>query len=161
MLYRLYFMDPRTGHIIRFEEHQAPNDEAALALAREQEGANPLRSGPATARWEGSSRPIPRPGWLNGGAAHGTPKLSLPRRKLQDRRLRSRRRGGPKALGVCTLWKEPNWTNGIIASLATRWWRDARRGCPRDHPRLQTALYMIGRYCLRCRIDQARLSWPK
>lgn len=42
MLYRLYFMDLRSGHIIRFDEYQATDDEAALALAQEKEGANPL-----------------------------------------------------------------------------------------------------------------------
>ena len=42
MLYRLYFMDPRTGHIIRFVEQEAADDQSALALAREQEGAHPL-----------------------------------------------------------------------------------------------------------------------
>lgn len=42
MLYRLYFMDPRSGHIIRFAEYQAPDDQAAIGLAQEQEGANPL-----------------------------------------------------------------------------------------------------------------------
>lgn len=42
MHYRLYFMDPRTGHIIRFDEYEAPDDQAALTQAREQEGANPL-----------------------------------------------------------------------------------------------------------------------
>lgn len=35
--YRLYFMSARTGHIIRFAEYEAPDDESATALAREQE----------------------------------------------------------------------------------------------------------------------------
>lgn len=42
LYYRLYFMHPHNGHIERFAEFEAPDDSAALALAREQTGANPL-----------------------------------------------------------------------------------------------------------------------
>lgn len=38
--YRLYFMDPRTGHIMRFAEFEAADDESALALAREHDGSH-------------------------------------------------------------------------------------------------------------------------
>jgi hypothetical protein len=40
--YRLYFMTPQSGHIERFAEYEAPDDEAALALAAEHEGERPL-----------------------------------------------------------------------------------------------------------------------
>lgn len=40
--YRLYFMKPQTGQILRFAEYQAPNDEAAISLAREEEGNHAL-----------------------------------------------------------------------------------------------------------------------
>lgn len=40
--YRLYFMNPRNGHIERFAEFEAPDDEAAEALAAEHEGVQPL-----------------------------------------------------------------------------------------------------------------------
>lgn len=40
--YRLYFMNPRDGHILRFAEFSAPDDAAAFVLAREHEGENPL-----------------------------------------------------------------------------------------------------------------------
>jgi hypothetical protein len=40
--YRLYFMHPHTGHIERFAEFEAPDHEAALALASEHVGENPL-----------------------------------------------------------------------------------------------------------------------
>lgn len=43
MLYfRLYFISSRTGHIMRFAEYEAPDDEAALALASEHQGAHAL-----------------------------------------------------------------------------------------------------------------------
>lgn len=42
LYYRLYFMCPRTGRIMRFAEYEAPHDEAAMALAREHEGAHAL-----------------------------------------------------------------------------------------------------------------------
>jgi len=35
-------MHPYSGHIERFAEFEAPDDEAALALAREHVGDNPL-----------------------------------------------------------------------------------------------------------------------
>ena len=40
--YRLYFMDPRSGHIDRFAEFEAPDDRQASALAREHVGEYPL-----------------------------------------------------------------------------------------------------------------------
>ncbi len=42
LYYRLYFMKPGTGHIIRFEEYEAPGDEAAIVLAEEHVGDHPL-----------------------------------------------------------------------------------------------------------------------
>lgn len=42
LYYRLYFMSSRTGHIIRFAEYEAPDDSAAMALARQQEGEQAL-----------------------------------------------------------------------------------------------------------------------
>jgi hypothetical protein len=42
LYYRLYFLNPRSGHIIRFAEFEAVDDEAAIALAAEQEGPQPL-----------------------------------------------------------------------------------------------------------------------
>ncbi len=40
--YRLYFISPGNGHILRFAEFEAPDDEAALSLSREHEGEMPL-----------------------------------------------------------------------------------------------------------------------
>jgi hypothetical protein len=40
--YRLYFMDPDSGHIERFAEFEAPDDQSAIALAGEHIGRNPL-----------------------------------------------------------------------------------------------------------------------
>ena len=42
LYYRLYFMNPRSGHIDRFAEFEAPDHQAAIALAAEHEGAQPL-----------------------------------------------------------------------------------------------------------------------
>lgn len=72
--YRLYFMRPHTGHIVRFDEYEADNDEAAMLLAREKEGALALElwslrrkivriepigaDGAVTAAWK---RPHPEP----------------------------------------------------------------------------------------------------
>ena len=42
MYYRLYFMNPISGHIERFADFEAPDDSAALSLAREHIGDNPL-----------------------------------------------------------------------------------------------------------------------
>lgn len=39
LYYRLYFMCAKTGRIMRFAEYEAPADDAAMALAREHEGA--------------------------------------------------------------------------------------------------------------------------
>ena len=36
--YRLYFMDPRSGHIAAFESIEAPDDEAAIATADAHRG---------------------------------------------------------------------------------------------------------------------------
>jgi len=46
--YRLYFM--HNGHIQRFADFEAPDDEAALALSREHMGAHALEL------WNGSRR---------------------------------------------------------------------------------------------------------
>lgn len=40
--YRLYFMDPHSGHIQRFADFEAPDDDSAAELAREHEGERPL-----------------------------------------------------------------------------------------------------------------------
>ena len=40
--YRLYFMDPRSGHISAFEAIEADNDEAALAACEKHQGWQPL-----------------------------------------------------------------------------------------------------------------------
>lgn len=40
--YRLYFMSPQSGHILRFAEYEAPDDRSAEALAREHEGERVL-----------------------------------------------------------------------------------------------------------------------
>lgn len=40
--YRLYFLNPDIGGIERFAEFEAPDDDAALALALEHEGIAPL-----------------------------------------------------------------------------------------------------------------------
>lgn len=38
LYYRLYFMNPDTGHIERFADFEAPDDDQALSLACEQIG---------------------------------------------------------------------------------------------------------------------------
>ena len=40
--YRLYFMHPDSGHIERFAEFSAPDDQGAIALAGEHVGDHPL-----------------------------------------------------------------------------------------------------------------------
>lgn len=40
--YRLYFMDPRSGHIIAFEPIEVAGDEAAIAHAEKHVGWQPL-----------------------------------------------------------------------------------------------------------------------
>ena len=40
--YRLYFMSPRTGHIDRFEEFEAPDDGQAISIAEDQLGEQPI-----------------------------------------------------------------------------------------------------------------------
>ena len=40
--YRLYFMSRASGHIERFEEIEAADDVAAVRVAREQAGRQPL-----------------------------------------------------------------------------------------------------------------------
>jgi hypothetical protein len=42
LYYRLYFLDPRGNHILRFAEFEAADDEAAIALAAGEEGPQPL-----------------------------------------------------------------------------------------------------------------------
>jgi hypothetical protein len=42
LYYRLYFMHPRTGSILRFADFEAPDDGHALDLAREHAGEQPL-----------------------------------------------------------------------------------------------------------------------
>jgi hypothetical protein len=40
--YRLYFMDPRSGHIAAFESIEAAHDAAALVAAERHRGWQPL-----------------------------------------------------------------------------------------------------------------------
>ena len=40
--YRLYFKDPRSGHITTFESIEAADDEAAIAAAERRRGWRPL-----------------------------------------------------------------------------------------------------------------------
>lgn len=40
--YRLYFMNPKGGHIVRFEEYEAADDEEAVTRTAEHQGARPL-----------------------------------------------------------------------------------------------------------------------
>lgn len=40
--YRLYFMNPRSGHIESFVALEAPDDQRAMALARAHVGDHPL-----------------------------------------------------------------------------------------------------------------------
>ena len=40
--YRLYFMDPRSGHILAFESIEAEDDAGAIALAEGHVGWQPL-----------------------------------------------------------------------------------------------------------------------
>ena len=40
--YRLYFMDPRSGHIAAFEEIEAESDDDAVAAAERYRGRQPL-----------------------------------------------------------------------------------------------------------------------
>lgn len=40
--YRMYFMHPHSGHIERFAEFEAPDDQTAVALASEHVGDHPL-----------------------------------------------------------------------------------------------------------------------
>lgn len=40
--YRLYFLHCFSGHIVRFAEFEAADDDVALALATEHEGDQPL-----------------------------------------------------------------------------------------------------------------------
>ena len=40
--YRLYFMCARSGHIMKFAEYEAPDDQSAIALALEHEGEQAL-----------------------------------------------------------------------------------------------------------------------
>jgi hypothetical protein len=42
LYYRLYFIHPGNGRILRFAEFEAPDDAAAVALAAEHEGGQPL-----------------------------------------------------------------------------------------------------------------------
>jgi hypothetical protein len=42
LYYRLYFMHPLTGSILRFADFEAPDDGHALDLASEHVGENPL-----------------------------------------------------------------------------------------------------------------------
>ena len=63
--YRLYFMDPHNGHIDRFAEFEAPDDEAARSEASRHIGRNPLElwcHGRKVQRLEACSiAPAPRP----------------------------------------------------------------------------------------------------
>ncbi|MGZ8286358.1 MAG: hypothetical protein ACXW27_11350 [Allosphingosinicella sp.] len=40
--YRLYFLHRFSGHIVRFTEYEAADDDSALALAAKHEGDQPL-----------------------------------------------------------------------------------------------------------------------
>ena len=43
MLYfRLYFFSPRSGHIVRFAEFEAPDETAAVALAESNPDGRPM-----------------------------------------------------------------------------------------------------------------------
>lgn len=62
--YRLYFMNARNGHIDRFAEFEAPDHEAAIALAAEHEGAQPLElwcQHTKVRRFEPVAAPLARP----------------------------------------------------------------------------------------------------
>ena len=41
-IFRLYFMSPHNGHIERFEDFEATDEDAAVELACQREGASPL-----------------------------------------------------------------------------------------------------------------------
>ena len=59
--YRLYFMNPASGHILRFAEFEAPGDEAAIERAARSEGKDPLElwcRHRKVARLEGKDRAV-------------------------------------------------------------------------------------------------------
>ena len=60
--YRLYFMDPRSGHISAFESIEAESDEAALAAAEKHRGGHALElwcQGRKVQRFEPVAAPPP------------------------------------------------------------------------------------------------------
>lgn len=62
--YRLYFMDPRSGHIAAFESLEADDDDAAVAAAEKHLGWQPLElwcQGRKVQRFEAVTTPMPSP----------------------------------------------------------------------------------------------------
>lgn len=61
--YRLYFLDPRSGHITAFESIEADDDEAATAAAERHRGWQPLElwcQGRKVERFEAAQAAPPR-----------------------------------------------------------------------------------------------------
>ena len=61
--YRLYFMDPRSGHITAFEALEAADDQAAIAAAERHRGWQPLElwcQGRKVHRFEALASTAPR-----------------------------------------------------------------------------------------------------
>lgn len=61
--YRLYFLDPRSGHITAFESIEADDDEAAAAAAERHRGWQPLElwcQGRKVERFEAAQAAPPR-----------------------------------------------------------------------------------------------------
>jgi hypothetical protein len=70
--YRLYFLDPETGHINRFEEYDASDDREALGLADRFADGKPIElwSGRRkVARLGAPEGPVGTRGWAGGRAA--------------------------------------------------------------------------------------------
>ncbi|MDQ4087901.1 MAG: hypothetical protein M3177_07835 [Pseudomonadota bacterium] len=70
--YRLYFMNPRTGRIQRFEEFDAPSDAQAIDRCQRHRAAAPFEL------WSGAKKiyrldPLPQSGsdWLLPSAGNG------------------------------------------------------------------------------------------
>ena len=62
--YRLYFMDPRSGHISAFESIEADDDEAAVATAEKHQGWQALElwcQGRKVQRFEAVATAAPPP----------------------------------------------------------------------------------------------------
>ena len=61
--YRLYFMNPRSGHITAFESIEAADDAAAIAAAERHRGRQPLElwcQGRKVERFEAAQAASPR-----------------------------------------------------------------------------------------------------